>query len=200
MKMDARFWDERYAGTEQLFSGAVNGVLVTEVADMTPGRALDVGCGEGGDALWLAEQGWRVTALDVSQVALDRAAALDVDGRVEWRQADLTASAPTPGSFDLVSAQYFPVVRQHDHATVLGLVAAVAPGGTLLIGHHDFGDLPPREELDFDPADFYAPADIADLLGDEWTVEINETRARTAPAPAGTHHSHDTVLRARRVR
>src|SRR6478735_6817610 len=106
MKMDARFWDERYAGTEQLFSGAANGVLVTEVADMTPGRALDVGCGEGGDALWLAEQGWRVTAPDVSQVALDRAAALDVDGRVEWRQADLTASAPTPGSFDLVSAQY----------------------------------------------------------------------------------------------
>ncbi|EME18795.1 class I SAM-dependent methyltransferase [Rhodococcus triatomae] len=197
--MDAGFWDERYAGAEQLFSGAPNGVLVTEVTDMTPGRALDVGCGEGGDALWLAEKGWQVTAVDVSQVALDRAAARDVAGRVRWTQADLGTSAAS-GVFDLVSAQYFPAVRQRDHATIRGLLAAVAPGGILLIVGHDFADLPPREELDFDPDDFYQPAEIADLLGDEWDVEINETRARTAPAPAGTRHVSDTVLRARRAR
>ncbi|MFD1815868.1 class I SAM-dependent methyltransferase [Rhodococcus gannanensis] len=198
--MDAGFWDARYAGTEQLFSGAPNGVLVTEVADMTPGSALDVGCGEGGDSLWLAEKGWQVTALDVSQVALDRAEALDVAGRIVWKQADLSARAPEFGPFDLVSAQYFPAVRQPDHATIRGLLGAVAPGGTLLIVGHDFADLPPREELDFDPDAFYQPAEIADLLGDEWDVEVNETRARTAPAPAGTHHVSDTVLRARRAR
>jgi hypothetical protein len=115
---------------------------------------------------------------------------------VAWTRGDL-ATTPLPArAFDLVSAQYVPLEHQPDHTALHKLLAAVAPGGTLLIVSHDLADLPP--ELDFDPSAYYQPADIAKLLDDTWTVLINETRPRTAPAPAGTHHTHDTVLRARR--
>ncbi|KXK58532.1 SAM-dependent methyltransferase [Micromonospora rosaria] len=200
--MDAQFWDERYRSRDQLFSGAPNGVLVTEVTDLPPGHALDVGCGEGGDAHWLARRGWRVTALDISPVALRRAAAggADVADRVTWTPVDLTRTAPPAGAFDLVSAQYFPLPRQPDHTALRGLLDAVAPGGTLLVAGHDLADLPPDRESDLDPHDFYQPHDIAGLLDRDWTILVDETRPRTAPAPAGTHHTHDTVLRARRLR
>ncbi|MFD6948628.1 SAM-dependent methyltransferase [Nocardiopsis sp. TSRI0078] len=200
--MDAQFWDDRYGSRDQLFSGSPNGVLVTEVTDLPPGQALDVGCGEGSDALWLARRGWLVTAVDISRIALQRAAATgaDVDGRVAWTRADLTTVPPPAGAFDLVTVQYFPLPRQPTHTALRGLLAAVAPGGTLLVVGHDLADLPPRGEGDLDPHDYYQPAEIAELLDDDWTVLVEETRPRTAPAPAGTHHTHDTVLRARRVR
>lgn len=198
--MDAQFWDEMYRSRDQVFSGAPNGVLVTEVSDLPPGQALDVGCGEGADALWLARHGWHVTAVDISRTALHRAAATgaDLTGRVAWTRADLTTTPPPAGAFDLVSVQYFPLPHQPDHAALRGLRAAVAPGGTLLIASHHPAGLSPRHG--FDPSDYYQPDDIARLLDDSWTVLINETRPRTAPPPAGTHHTHDTVLRARRLR
>ncbi|MFI0775589.1 class I SAM-dependent methyltransferase [Streptomyces sp. NPDC021212] len=203
--MDAQFWDDMYRSADQLHSGNPNGALVTEIAGLAPGpagRALDVGCGEGADALWLARHGWQVTALDISPTALERAAATaaDLSGRVEWLRFDLTVTAPPAAAFDLVSAQYFPLPRQPEHTAARGLLDAVAPGGTLLFVGHDLADLPPREEMDVDPGAYYQPAEIAGLLDDDWTVLIDETRPRTAPAPPGTHHTNDTVLRARRLR
>jgi SAM-dependent methyltransferase len=200
--MDAQFWDEMYGRRDQVFSGAPNGVLVTEVTGLPSGQALDVGCGEGADALWLARHGWLVTAVDISRTALQRAAltSADVAGRVSWTRADLTAMPPPAGAFDLVSAQYFPLPRQPAHTALRGLLAAVASGGTLLIASHDLADLPPDHVHGLDPSDYYQPADIARLLDDDWTVLVNETRPRTAPAPPGTHHTHDTVLRAQRTR
>lgn len=200
--MDAQFWDEMYRSRDQVFSGNPNGVLVTEVTGLPPGQALDVGCGEGADALWLARHGWQVTAVDISTTALQRAAAAAVDseGRVAWTRADLTITPPPADAFDLVSVQYFPLSLQPDHAALRGLLNAVAPGGTLLFASHDLADLSPRPEQGFDPGDDYQPDDIAKLLDHDWTVLINETRPRTAPAPAGTHHTHDTVLRAQRLR
>ncbi|MFC3997630.1 class I SAM-dependent methyltransferase [Nocardiopsis sediminis] len=199
--MDAQYWDDKYGSRERYFSGNPNGVLVTEVAGVSPGRALDVGCGEGADALWLARRGWRVTAADISRVALERAASAgaDVAGRVVWTHADLTTAPPPAGAFDLVNAEYFPLPRRPDHAALRGLLAAVAPGGTFLFVGHDLADLPPVHELGVDPRDYYRPAEIAGLLDEEWTVLIDETRPRTAPPPAGTHHVRDTVLRARRT-
>ncbi|MEV0554319.1 MULTISPECIES: bifunctional 2-polyprenyl-6-hydroxyphenol methylase/3-demethylubiquinol 3-O-methyltransferase UbiG [unclassified Streptomyces] len=199
--MDAQFWDEMYRSRDQVFSGDPNGVLVTEVTDLPSGRALDVGCGEGGDALWLARHGWQVTAVDISATALQRAAATaaDMKSRVAWTRADLNITPPLADAFDLVSVQYFPLSLQPDHTTLRGLLNAVAPGGTLLFASHDLADLPPRPEQGFDPGDYYQPDDIAKLLDRDWTVLINETRPRTAPAPAGTHHTHDTVLRAQRL-
>ncbi|WP_158881698.1 class I SAM-dependent methyltransferase [Amycolatopsis anabasis] len=199
--MDEKFWDDRYGGTDQLFSGEPNGVLVTEVTGLPPGQALDVGCGEGGDALWLARHGWHVTAVDISRDALERAArAAGGTEAVAWTRADLTATAPPAGAFDLVSVQYFPLPRRPGHTALRRLLAAVAPGGTLLFVSHDLAELPPREELGVDPSDYYEPHEVAGLLGDDWVVEVDETRPRTAPAPAGTHHTRDTVLRARRLR
>ncbi|GAA1010512.1 hypothetical protein Aple_029040 [Acrocarpospora pleiomorpha] len=199
--MDARHWDEMYRSRDQIFSGNPNDVLVTETDDLPPGQALDVGCGEGADTLWLARRGWQVTAVDISEVALRRAsaAAIDVKGRVAWARADLTTTPPPAGAFDLVSIQYFPLLRGPGHATLRGLLDAVAPGGTLLFATHALADLAPRPEEGFDPADYYQPDDIAQLLGPAWNILINETRPRAAPPPAGTHHTHDAVLRALRL-
>ncbi|MCX5529957.1 methyltransferase domain-containing protein [Streptomyces sp. NBC_00006] len=203
----AQEWDERYRSRDQLFSGNPNGVLVAEAADLPPGQALDVGCGEGGDALWLARRGWQVTAVDVSEVALRRAAAAgaDVAGRVSWTRADLGVTPPPAGAFDLVTLQYFPLLRSAGLPALRGLVDAVAPGGTLLFTTHALADLTEHTEAtaEFDPADYYWADDIAALLDAEgdrtWKIQVNETRPRTAPAPPGTHHHRDTVLRARRT-
>src|SRR5271156_3651157 len=104
-----RFWDERYRSQSAVWSGEPNGCLVDEASALTPGTALDAGCGEGADAIWLAERGWRVTAADISSVALERARSIetpaDVAKRIEWLHRDLVKSAP-PGSYDLVSSQF----------------------------------------------------------------------------------------------
>jgi SAM-dependent methyltransferase len=193
-------WDEMYRSRDQVFSGAPNPVLVAEVAGLQPGQALDVGCGEGADAIWLARRGWRVTAADISPTALHRAAAsaTDIADRVAWERADLTGTPPPAAAFDLVSAHYYPLPRQPDHAAVRGLLDAVAPGGTLLFVTHDLADLAPRPEQGFDPVDYYQPGDIVRLLDQHWTVLVNEIRPRAASAPAGTQHTHDAVLRAQR--
>jgi SAM-dependent methyltransferase len=201
--LDAQYWDERYSSSERLFSGRPNGVLVAEATGLPPGRALDAGAGEGADAIWLAEQGWQVTAVDVSKVALDRAARAaeerGVAERIRWHRADLTQDPPPPAAFDLVSAQYLPLERAHGPAVPRGLIAAVAPGGTLLVVGHDPTRLPADLLRRFDPAGYYWPGDVAALLGDDWTVLADETRPRD-PAPPGSPHTHDTVLLARRPR
>ncbi len=189
-----------YRGRERVFSGAPNGVLVAEASDLAPGQALDVGCGEGADAIWLARRGWRVTAVDLSRTALQRAAATagpELAGRVAWTRADLTVTPLPAGAFDLVSIQYFPLPRRPGDAVLRRLLAAVAPGGTLLFGSHDPADLSARPG--FDPAEYYRHDEIAGLLDDDWAVLVNETRPRTAPAPEGTRHTRDTVLRAQRA-
>ena len=195
-------WDQRYAEREQLWSGRPNGALVTEVAGLTPGRVLDVGCGEGADAIWLAGRGWDVTALEVSGVALERAAvhARDAGATVRWVHAGLVEAAFPPASFDLVSAQYPALLRTPDAAAERALLAAVAPRGVLLLVHHAGMDQQPHDGA-FDPADYVWPSMVAALLDDDWEVEVDEQRPRIAPdGGAGAHHTDDLVLRARRLR
>ena len=196
-------WDGRYADREQLWSGQPNGALVAEVEGLTPGRVLDVGCGEGADAVWLARRGWQVTALEVSGVALARAAghARDAGVDVHWVHAELAQAQLPPGSFDLVSAQYPALLRTPDSAAERALLDAVAPGGVLLLVHHAGMDSRPADESGFDPADYVWPAMVAALLDDAWAVEVDEQRPRHAPdGGAGAHHTDDLVLRARRLR
>ncbi|WP_329274918.1 class I SAM-dependent methyltransferase [Streptomyces sp. NBC_00691] len=196
-------WDSRYADRQQLWSGRPNGALVAEVAGLTPGRVLDVGCGEGADAVWLARGGWDVTALEVSGVALERAAghARDADVAVHWVHAELTDAALAPGSFDLVSAQYPALLRTPDAAAERALIGAVSVGGVLLLVHHAGMDTRDPDESGFDPADYVWPSMVTALLGDDWVVEVDEQRARVAPdGGAGAHHTDDLVLRARRLR
>lgn len=133
------YWEERYGSEERVWSGKPNPHLIATAADLPPGTALDVGSGEGADAIWLASRGWKVTGVDVSQVALDRAArhAADAGVDITWQQADVTAWDPTPAQFDLVSAQYLHLPRPAHEALYRRLAAGVRPGGTLLIvGHH----------------------------------------------------------------
>ncbi len=195
-------WDERYAAVEQVWSGDPNGALVAEVADLPPGRALDVGCGEGADAIWLASRGWQVTALDVSQVALHRAArhGAAAGARVEWLHAGLLDADLT--SYDLVSAQYpaLPRTGPDDEANQRALLAAVAAGGTLLVVHHDLAAEHGHEHTGFDPADYVMPADITRLLDGDWRIEVDEQRPRHVTTGAGAGHVGDLVLRARRLR
>ncbi|MFJ4870752.1 class I SAM-dependent methyltransferase [Streptomyces sp. NPDC088757] len=206
-------WDNRYSERHQLWSGRPNGALVAEVADLAPGRALDVGCGEGADAIWLARAGWDVTALEVSGVALARAAvhARDAGVDVRWMHAGLPEAALPPASFDLVSAQYPVLLRTPDAAAEHALLATVAPGGVLLLVHHAGMDehhpehhseqQDEQQDNAFDPADYVWPSMVAVLLGDDWRIEVDEERPRVVPeGGAGAHHTDDVVLRARRLR
>jgi SAM-dependent methyltransferase len=195
-------WDNRYGEREQLWSGNPNGALVAEVATLTPGRVLDVGCGEGADAVWLARRGWDVTGLEVSRLALERAAghARDAGVAIRWVHAGLAEAELPPRSFDLVSAQYPALLRTPDSAAERALLAAVAPGGVLLLVHHAGFEHQPVHEGGFDPADYVWPTMVAALLDDDWAVEVDEQRPRDAPdSGAGAHHVEDVVLRARRL-
>jgi SAM-dependent methyltransferase len=199
-------WDERYQSRPSLWSGKPNPNLVSETQGLTAGTALDAGAGEGADAIWLAERGWRVTALDVSTVALQRAAGHaaergpEIADRVEWRHADLRSWDPGADGFDLVAAHYLQLPAAL-RADVFGrLAAAVAPGGTLLVvGHHpsDLQTTVPRPPM---PELFYTGDDIAALLDvDDWKIVTNDAPGRVVTDPDGNPVTiHDTVFRATR--
>lgn len=202
-------WDGRYSGDLQ-WSGNPNGSLVAEVTGLTPGTALDIGAGEGGDALWLAEQGWRVTASDISSRAIERirAEAQRRSVPVETLQADANAADPFAGAkYDLVTAAYASIPRTPDARGTANFLDAVAPGGCLLIINHDVSDI--RETLahadqdatrPFDHEAFVGTDDFAKALSasPDWEIEVNERRERPAGA-ISAHHIHDVVLRARRL-
>jgi SAM-dependent methyltransferase len=141
------FWDDFYRSAERIWSGQPNPQLVAQTADLTPGEALDAGSGEGGDAIWLASQGWTVTAVDVSAVALERGAAnaaahgSTIADRITWRHEDLYASGPGQQRFDLVSAQFIHFRNPGLESMHRRLAAAVRPGGTLLVVTHHPDDL-----------------------------------------------------------
>jgi SAM-dependent methyltransferase len=202
---DEQFWNERYRSSARVWSGNPNPQLVAEVSGLSPGRALDVGCGEGADAIWLAQSGWDVVATDISSVALERAVqhARDTDptasARIEWRHVDLLVSPPEQDSFDLVSAQFMQLAPGPRARLFTALAASVRTRGTLLVVGHDLSDLDtgvPRPAL---PDLFYTADDIARLLDSSWTVVVNEARPRSAMTPGGvTTTIHDALLLATR--
>jgi len=203
LRNDEQAWDARYSENNRIFSGNPNVVLVREVGDLRPGRALDLGCGEGADAIWLAERGWQVTAVDISGVALARAQehATEAGVTVDWQKRDLAADFPE-GAFDLVSIQFLHFWGTFDREGILRAAAgAVAPGGVLLIeGHMDTGPLQ-RAASDHAP-DLPAPAEvIASLrLGAEWEVLVAEVHDREQTTPDGVvHHRTDNTVKLRRA-
>jgi SAM-dependent methyltransferase len=196
-------WDERYASSPQLFSGSPNSVLMRETAGLAPGRVLEVGCGEGADAIWLARQGWDVTALDVSAVALDRAArsAEQAAVQIRWVHAGLADAALPLGNFDLVSAHYPALPSSADRRAERVLVSAVAPAGLLLAVYHAGLDGQWARAHGIDPRDYVQVTDIvAALLEGDWNVELETSRPRATPLGASEHkHTDDVVLLARRL-
>jgi SAM-dependent methyltransferase len=201
-RFTAAYWDERYGTAERIWSGAPNTQLVAEIADAAPGTALDAGCGEGGDAHWLAGRGWRVTALDVSEVALRRAAAhapAGVADRIRWQQADFATWEPNGAVFDLVSAQFLHFPGELRARVYARLAAAVAPGGTLLIVCHEPSELHTGMGHDH-PPDMFVTAEqlAADLDPAVWEVLVTDTRPRVAQVDGREVPISDAVLRARR--
>jgi len=206
-QFDEVFWDERYRTHDVLWSGRPNIHLVNETDGHTPGTALDVGCGEGADAIWLAERGWEVTAVDLSTVALERAAAeaerlgAAVAERIDWVHVDIDW-APGPTRYDLVAAHYLHLRTEPRRLLFDRLAGVVAPGGTLLIvGHHplDLETTMPRPQ---EPDLFFTGDDlVAELHEGEWDIVTNAAMPRSATDPEGRDVTiHDAVLRARRCR
>lgn len=193
-------WNARYRERERIWSGDPNHALVSEVGDLTPGRALDVGCGEGADAIWLASRGWQVSALDPSEVALQRAqqAARDAGVEVSWWLGNLADADLPRGAFDLVSIMYG--VLPLDGDPLQQLAALVAPGGTLLVVHHAEVDRARAREHGFDPDLLLNPDHVAEGLGDGWWIAAHERRERSISGGAGEHHHDDLVVRAVRER
>ncbi|MBC3839985.1 class I SAM-dependent methyltransferase [Streptacidiphilus sp. 4-A2] len=203
---DQAFWDDRYRSAHSVWSGRPNAHLISEVTGLTPGSALDIGCGEGADALWLAQQGWTVTAVDLSVVALERAAARAAEAdpqaaaRITWKHADITEWTPEAGAYDLVSSHYIHVVQERRGELHQRMATAAAPGGILLIvGHHpwDQDTTMPRPRA---AGIFYTAEEVAaQLPAQEWTVLTEDARAQETVDHEGRPVTlHDAVLKARR--
>ena len=201
---DEEFWDARYGQDGQIWSGNPNVILVREATDLKPGRALDLGSGEGADSIWLAQRGWHVTATDISSVALERAArraeATGVAGLIDWQHHDLGVSFPA-GVFDLVSAHFLHSLGDMPRERILRTAAAaVAPGGVLLIvGHagpppwdhsHPHVLLPTPEEV----------LESLQLSEGQWEVLLCEEHERLQTAPDGSPAKRtDNVVKVRRL-
>jgi 2-polyprenyl-3-methyl-5-hydroxy-6-metoxy-1,4-benzoquinol methylase len=196
-------WDARYAESDRIWSGRANQRLVEEVADLAPGHALDVGCGEGADAVWLAEHGWQVTALDVSEVALGRvrehAVEAGVADRIETRRHDLMADGPVPSRHDLVSVFFFHVPAPQFAGFYRGLAELVAPGGTLLVVGHHPDDVATGARHSHGPQLFFTPAQVVALLDPAaWEIVTEATPTRGMDGPEGPVDVRDSVVRAAR--
>ncbi|WKX06384.1 cyclopropane-fatty-acyl-phospholipid synthase family protein [Streptomyces sp. NL15-2K] len=201
----AEFWEARYQGVERIWSGRPNPLLVREVSGLAPGRVLDLGCGEGADAVWLASQGWRVTGVDISRTALERAAGhaaeAGVGDRIVWERHELGVTFPE-GSFDLVSAQFLQSPVRLDQDGVLGrAAAAVAEGGTLLIVMHagwpSWQDEPP---FDAEFPTLESTLAALALPEESWSVETLEAVRKQSVSPEGVEgFRDDNVWRIRRT-
>ena len=197
-------WDERYRASDAVFSRNPNRQVVVEAEGLTPGTALDVGCGEGGDAIWLAGRGWRVTGTDFSAVALDRCAALarqaGVGDRTEWRQVDARTWQPDGERWDLVSSQFIHLSDGGMPDLVRRLGDAVAPRGTLLVVGHHPSDLETGLRWSIDDI-LFTPEDLLPgLEADAWDVrtEVRTREEHSHDGGPGTVTVRDSVLVARR--
>ena len=197
---DQSTWEERYRSRPEIWSGRPNEQLVAEASGLEPGRALDAGCGEGGDAIWLAQRGWQVTAVDFSATAIERgraqAAKLGVAERISWVVADLAEWVPPSGA-DLATSHFLHVPPAARKAAFGRLADAVAPGGTLLVVGHDLTDH--RVERAGFAEMVFTAEEVAGTLDSTWHPVVTELRERTAVGEDGDEVTvRDTVLVARK--
>jgi SAM-dependent methyltransferase len=166
--MNSQEWDQRYATTDLVWGAGPNRFLVAEVEGLPPGRALDLGCGEGRNAIWLAQRGWQVSGVDFSEAGLDKARHLAVERGVEvtWVRADLLDYQPDRGAFDLVIVMYIQLPAAQLADVMKRASTALAPGGTLLVVGHDLLNLSEGHGGPQNPEVLFTPADIErDLPG-----------------------------------
>lgn len=198
--MNREDWNRRYREKELVWSAEPNRFLVEEVADLAPGRALDLGAGEGRNAIWLAERGWRVTAVDFSDVALEKARRIAAEREVgmETVHADLTEYRPEPAAFALVLLLYLHLPPPEMAGVVDRAARAVASGGTFLLIGHDRTNLERGHGGPRDPELLYDAEEIAGLLTG-FEIEAAGTRRRPVATEQGTVSAIDCLLRARAV-
>ncbi len=200
--MTSADWDRRYAGSDLVWTANPNRFLVAEAGDLPPGRALDLACGEGRNAVWLAERGWRVVGVDFSAVALDKARRLAAARGVEaeWVQADVVAHEPDSRGFDLVIAFYLQLRADSRRSALRAAAEAVAPGGALLVVAHDRTNIEDGHGGPQDPSVLYTADDVAaDLEGTGLAVERGERVERPVETPDGERTALDVLVRARRA-
>jgi SAM-dependent methyltransferase len=199
-RVDSQQWDERYSGTEFEWTTRPNQFVAAELADLPPGRALDLAAGEGRNTVWLAGRGWRVTAVDFSRVGLDKGRKLSAvrgvdEAQVDWIVADLRDYEPERDAYDLALIAYLqvsPALR----ATVLArAAAALAPGGTAFVVGHDLANLTEGVGGPQDPDVLYTPEAVRAELPGLRVVWAGRVR-RTVERDGGTATAVDTLVRA----
>lgn len=197
MKRD--HWDRKYAEAEQLWALTPNRSFEAEAADLAPGRALDLACGEGRHAIWLAKRGWQVTAVDFSEVAIAkaraRAASEQVD--IDLRCADLLEFEPEPEAFDLVLILFLQIPEDERRLVLSRATAALAPGGTFVLVGHDLDNLNNGTGGPSDPSVLYTSDDI---VADISRLEIEKAEQVLRPADGADRPAIDVLVRARRLR
>ena len=196
--MESQEWDQRYAGRELVWTAEPNQFVVAELQDLAPGRALDVGAGEGRNAVWLASRGWEVTAVDFSAVAVDKGRRLAEDRgvAVDWVCADVRDYEPEPASFRLVLIAYLQLREAELDRVLRRAGTALAPGGVLLVVGHDVTNLTEGTAGPQDPAVLYTPGSIAHSLGDLTVVRAERVRR---PVAGSARDAVDTLVRAVRA-
>ena len=198
--MDRQQWDARYSGAEYEWSMHPNLFVAAELDGVPPGRALDLAAGEGRNSVWLAERGWRVTAVDFSRVGLDKGRKLGAahgvaDGQVDWIVADLSEYPLPRSSYDLVLIAYLQVGAALRARVLAAAAAALVPGGTLLVVGHDLANLTEGTGGPSSPDLLYTPAAITEAL--PGLRIIRAERVRRPVERGGTHATAvDTLVRA----
>ena len=194
-------WNARYAAAELLWTAEPNRRFASEVEDLAPGRALDLACGEGRNAVWLAERGWRTTGVDFSDVALAKAERLAASRgvEVEWVLADVLEHEPERGAFELVAVLYLQLPHEQLAEVLHTSVGALAPGGTLVVLGHDTTNLTHGHGGPRDASVLFTPEDVVPHL-ERLVVERAEKVPRTVPLEDGEATAIDALVRARRPR
>ena len=196
--MDAAAWDDRYAATELVWSSGPNQFVEQALTDLPPGRALDLACGEGRNARWLAERGWQVTAMDFSAVAIEKGRRLgeqlpdDRAGRIDWQVGD-ALETPLPAELDLVVIAYLQVTASERSTVMRRAFAALAPGGTVFVIGHDTTNLTEGTGGPPDPAVLYNAADVLGDLADEPLEVIRAERVARTVEGVDEHGSDGTA-------
>ena len=195
--MDAAQWDTRYAESERVWSVGPNQFVERALADLPPGRAVDLAAGEGRNAVWLASRGWDVTAVDFPRVALARGRETAPDAAVTWVCADVLGWQPGPAPYDLAVLAYLQLVESERRRAVLTAFGCLRPGGTFFLVAHDSSNLTEGTGGPQDPSVLMTADDVLADLGDASYDVVDATRvARPVPAPDGTEHTaYDALVR-----
>jgi SAM-dependent methyltransferase len=202
--MDAADWDERYRGADLVWGAEPNRWVAAELADVAPGSALDVACGEGRNAIWLAGRGWRVTGTDFSQAGLERAADLaaqaGVGERIAWLHGDAVDGPYPDGPFDAVIVVYLQLTAARRRKAVRQAASTLAEGGVLLVVAHDSTNLTEGVGGPQDPGVLFSPDDVVRDLASltDVLIERAERVRRPVSTPDGERDAVDLVVRARR--